>query len=362
MSGKFIPSDLGLNVTLFQGVLGEMHAWLKPLALFFGIAGNYWTAPLIILALVWWARSVTNPAKANKIWYRLIGFISAILVGTLAGVSLELLLDFSSPSLIVNELVRVLGERGQYYGLLNGQAIYSAIVVGTLWPLVGYRGRFSLLLYVVLVGWSSIVAGMYAPVSLLTGWSLGLGSVCLSTLLFSIMVRVRLTTYQGPILVWYVIAVCTFLADQLTKFFIVNTFSYGEQVEVTAFINFVYVLNPGAAFSFLANADGWQRYFFITLGLLISVWLIRMLKQGLPRIEALGYSLILGGALGNVSDRLFRLQVVDFLDFHWQYWHWPTFNLADVSIISGAALLIISTISQGKVAEKSMIESYKRLN
>ena len=114
----------------------------------------------------------------------------------------------------------------------------------------------------------------------------------------------------------------------------------GKQVEITPFFNLVHVLNPGAAFSFLAGASGWQRYFFITLGLLVAVWLIRQLKQTLPRFEAVGYSLILGGALGNVVDRLLRGQVVDFLDFHWQGMHWPAFNLAEVAISIGVGCLI----------------------
>ena len=154
-------------------------------------------------------------------------------------------------------------------------------------------------------------------------------------------------------------AACAFIADQLAKLAIVRTYAYGEQVEVTPFFNFVHVLNPGAAFSFLAGAGGWQRYFFIALGLAVSAWLVRILKQRLPRLEALGYSLILGGALGNVADRLLRGQVVDFLDFHWRHSHWPAFNLADVAITSGAVLLIIiNGLIQGKAMDAKPIENY----
>ena len=146
------------------------------------------------------------------------------------------------------------------------------------------------------------------------------------------------------------------MTDQLAKFAITRTFAYGEQVEVTPFFNFVHVLNPGAAFSFLANAGGWQRYFFITLGLVVSAWLGRMLCQQLPRLEAMGYSLILGGALGNVADRVLRGQVVDFLDFHWRLAHWPAFNLADVAITIGALCLFLTVVpksSEGTEAEVS---------
>ncbi len=116
---------------------------------------------------------------------------------------------------------------------------------------------------------------------------------------------------------------------------------------------YLYVLNSGAAFSVLANASGWQRYFFIAIGLAISAWLVRILRQHLPRLEALGYSLILGGALGNITDRVFRGQVVDFLDFYWLHTHFPAFNLADVAIALGAALLI------AEAQNKSAIEGAK---
>ncbi|HPW05327.1 MAG TPA: signal peptidase II, partial [Dokdonella sp.] len=96
----------------------------------------------------------------------------------------------------------------------------------------------------------------------------------------------------------------------------------------------------------------WQRYFFITLGLVVSAWLGRMLCQQRPRLEAMGYSLILGGALGNVADRVLRGQVVDFLDFHWRLAHWPAFNLADVTISAGAVCLLLAVVIQrGATAE-----------
>ena len=146
-------------------------------------------------------------------------------------------------------------------------------------------------------------------------------------------------------------AVCAFIADQFAKLVIVRTYAYGEQVEVTPFFNFVHVLNPGAAFSFLAGAGGWQRYFFIALGLAVSALLVRTLKQRLPRIEALGYSLILGGALANVADRILRGSVVDFLDFHWHGAHWPAFNLADVTISAGTVCLIIAGMYQIRLSK-----------
>jgi signal peptidase II len=140
------------------------------------------------------------------------------------------------------------------------------------------------------------------------------------------------------------VAASAVITDQLAKFVITRKLAYGEQVDVTPFFNFVHVLNPGAAFSFLANAGGWQRYFFITLGLVVSAWLGRMLCQQLPRLEAMGYSLILGGALGNVIDRLRFGAVVDFLDFHAAGYHWPAFNVADSAITIGVALMLVQQL------------------
>jgi len=156
---------------------------------------------------------------------------------------------------------------------------------------------------------------------------------------------------------WFVLSALVIVLDQLSKVYFNGAYQYGEVREVIpGLFNFVLVYNPGAAFSFLANAGGWQRYFFITLGLVVSAWLGRMLCQQLPRLEAMGYSLILGGALGNVADRVLRGQVVDFLDFHWRLAHWPAFNLVDVAITIGALCLFLTVVpksSKGTEAEVS---------
>lgn len=139
---------------------------------------------------------------------------------------------------------------------------------------------------------------------------------------------------------WHGLALLMVLLDQASKSVIPKILALGEQVPVSANFNLVYVLNPGAAFSFLADAGGWQRYFLIVLALLVSGWLAFSLKMQGPRNEALGLSLILGGAVGNVLDRMITGKVVDFLDFHWNEMHWPAFNLADVFISVGAWTLI----------------------
>jgi signal peptidase II len=139
---------------------------------------------------------------------------------------------------------------------------------------------------------------------------------------------------------WYALAGAALLVDQVTKFATAFYMVYGAQIRITSFFNLVHVRNEGAAFSFLADAGGWQRYLFIALALGISAYLALMLRQGLARLEAAGIALILGGALGNVTDRILRGSVVDFLDFHYRNAHWPAFNLADVSIFLGVACVI----------------------
>ena len=145
---------------------------------------------------------------------------------------------------------------------------------------------------------------------------------------------------------WFSLATVVFAADQAAKTYIDMTTPLGWSREVTSYFNLVHVLNPGAAFSFLAGAGGWQRWFFLALALAVSVWLIWTLWRPLRKLEGLSYSLILGGALGNGFDRAVRGQVVDYLDFHLRAWHWPAFNIADMAIVGGAfALVLLSMVS-----------------
>ncbi len=147
------------------------------------------------------------------------------------------------------------------------------------------------------------------------------------------------------LLVWLGIAMLVVVLDQITKTLILGAFQYGDSRHVTDFFNIVRVHNTGAAFSFLAGASGWQRWFFVGLGVVASVFILWMLRtQGHQKLFACALSLILGGAIGNVVDRLLHGYVVDFLDFHWSGSHFPAFNVADSAISVGAALLIFDEI------------------
>ena len=147
-------------------------------------------------------------------------------------------------------------------------------------------------------------------------------------------------------------AVLVFAADQGSKTYIDSTTPLGWSQPVTPFFNLVHVLNPGAAFSFLAGAGGWQRWLFLAIAIAASIWLAWMLTRPLSRADALSYSLILGGALGNAFDRAVRGQVIDYLDFHLAGMHWPAFNAADVGIVSGAGVLILNSLFAGKSERK----------
>jgi signal peptidase II len=123
-----------------------------------------------------------------------------------------------------------------------------------------------------------------------------------------------------------------------------------EMRPLTSFFNLVHVLNPGAAFSFLASAGGWQRYFFLAIAVLACGWLVVILSRPRSTTETVGFALILGGAFSNALDRALRGPVVDYFDFHWNDLHWPAFNIADIAICVGSGLIVflsfkVSTLS-----------------
>lgn len=149
---------------------------------------------------------------------------------------------------------------------------------------------------------------------------------------------------------WVVIALVVIAIDQLTKALVESALALGATVYVAPVLDLVHVRNSGAAFSFLAGASGWQRELFIGIGILASAWILWMLARA-GRGQALfcfALSLILGGALGNVIDRVRLGAVVDFLHFHWGPYYWPAFNAADSAISCGAVLLIVDAFRHGR--------------
>lgn len=151
------------------------------------------------------------------------------------------------------------------------------------------------------------------------------------------------------VLKWFGLSFACLVVDQVTKFIIIDRLSLYEHVPVFAHFNLVLTYNPGAAFSFLGDAGGWQRWLFIGIALIVSmiaiVWLLKLPSRGVPWLST-GLSLMLGGALGNLWDRVQLGQVVDFLSVYYGQWAWPAFNVADICICIGAACFIISIVKK----------------
>ncbi|WP_457670799.1 signal peptidase II [Thiolapillus sp.] len=147
---------------------------------------------------------------------------------------------------------------------------------------------------------------------------------------------------------YLLLALLLVVADQLTKLWVLSVFEPYEVLPVLPVFNLTLVFNPGAAFSFLSDAGGWQRMFFIVLTSLIAIglviWLMR-LRRG-ERLTGIALGMILGGALGNLIDRVRLGKVVDFLDFYWREWHWPAFNVADSAITVGVVIMLLASWTQ----------------
>ena len=159
------------------------------------------------------------------------------------------------------------------------------------------------------------------------------------------MAKSGLSQSKTALLPWLVLALILLIADQFTKVLILGYYQLGDSSPVTGFFNIVRVHNSGAAFSFLSSASGWQRWFFTAIGLGAAVFIVYMLRAH-PGQKLFSFALacILGGAIGNVIDRLLYGYVVDFLDFHYAGTHFPAFNIADSAISVGAACLILDEL------------------
>ena len=147
---------------------------------------------------------------------------------------------------------------------------------------------------------------------------------------------------NAGLMLWLGIALVVVLLDQVTKIAMSERLLYGQSEPVTTYFNLVMVYNKGAAFSFLSDQPGWQRYFFTGVSVIASVFILWMLKRNPDqRLFCWALALILGGAIGNLIDRVAYGHVIDFLDFHVHGWHWPAFNVADSAITVGATLFVL---------------------
>lgn len=148
---------------------------------------------------------------------------------------------------------------------------------------------------------------------------------------------------------WLTLAIIVIGLDQWSKLAVLARFAEYESLRITEFFNLVLVYNPGAAFSFLADHAGWQRWFFVILAAVICSWLLLLTwRHRTETLQPAAFSLVIGGAIGNVIDRLLYGKVVDFLDFHLGLHHWPAFNLADSAICLGVILMFLAQVQESR--------------
>ena len=153
---------------------------------------------------------------------------------------------------------------------------------------------------------------------------------------------------------WYALAGLVIVLDQLSKWFVLGHIQFGETIYVAPFWDWVLAFNTGAAFSFLADQPGWQRWLFSALAIGVSLWIALEIRRNPgERLLTLALSLVMGGALGNVIDRIRFGAVVDFIQWHAAGYYWPAFNIADSAICIGAALLLIGQLQGAKNNENS---------
>ncbi len=166
----------------------------------------------------------------------------------------------------------------------------------------------------------------------------------------------RVTVPRGSasrVMAWYGLALVLVVLDQYTKAMATEAMTYGEQIVVTPFFNWTLLHNTGAAFSFLSDAGGWQNGFFCTVAAAVSAYLVYWLYRT-PKSQpwqGLALSLVLGGAIGNLYDRLMLGYVVDFIQVHYQHYYWPAFNIADSAICVGAFILILTSFFSKELSE-----------
>jgi signal peptidase II len=152
---------------------------------------------------------------------------------------------------------------------------------------------------------------------------------------------------------WLWLSLLALVLDQVSKIMVDNSMQLYESIPILPYFNLTYVHNTGAAFSFLSEAGGWQRWFFallaLTISLVLGIWLARLQKH--ETFLAVALSLVLGGAIGNLIDRLAYGYVIDFLDVYYNDWHWPAFNIADSAITLGVAFMFLESLGVGRIEE-----------
>jgi signal peptidase II len=326
-----------LNVELFRIINGATFPWMEPVLIGLTAIGSYWGAPalFLLLLLLGWRRALNDQHDLSAHTFRQIRrFVVGFAITWVVVAFFKLTLNVPRPLSAIGGAINVAGDPEYMYGFPSGHAAYTMLAIFILWPIVGRPYRYALLTAGALVAWARIASGAHFPADILWGAAIGACSAYVAT---------RVTADPKPS-TWLGLAAAIVGLDQLTKSAVIKGISYDTFVPVTSFFDLVHTRNTGAAFSLFAQGSGWQTWFLIVLAFIVSAWLAWRLTKPTLRLEAAGYCLILGGGVANAIDRLINGYVTDFLSFYWRDWYWPAFNLADVAISSGAALLIASTV------------------
>lgn len=351
---KWISYDwFGLNQWLFLALHGRASPSMEPAMRALSLLGDYRYFPIYLavgIAIAWRLRRLGRREEADGVrnanWRLLLGYaVGFVLVGTL-----KVAIDAPRPDIALGvDVIRSLGDAEPRYSLPSGHAAFVALLSASLWPVLRLYGRAALTLLAVAVGLSRICLGAHFPADVIAGYLCGIAAGWLAHRMLRILQDNRAAGIA------FMIALAVALLDQSSKTAAVLVFDLHESIPVMPHLNFGYWQNTGAAFSVLASASGWQRPLFIFIGIAAAYWLGRLILA--PRsspIERSAYALILGGAVANVFDRVFRGAVVDWIDLYWTSWHWPAFNAADMGITVGASVIILVATMSGPTATESV--------
>ena len=341
----FTETDVGL----LRAVNGAGAEALEPVMLALSWLGDYWRLPLYIAGLVSVAlamrlRGQRAAARASVMAAGMLVIAFAIAAPLTA--ALKQAVALARPAAL--EGVRVFTAADSEFSFPSGHAVFAGLLATGLWPLLPRWGRLAAALYALAVAVSRVWLGAHFPSDVGAGLLLGI--------VVGVWTRWVANRWRAdkPGALAFGLATLVFALDAGSKTTIAATLQLGERIRMTEFFSIVYWSNTGTVFSFLHDAGGWQRGFFILLALAISVWLVReLLKRDILLALKLGYGSVLGGAVGNVFDRVFRGAVVDWFDFHWAGHHWSAFNAADAAITVGAIIIVAATFRRAPSATPS---------
>lgn len=327
------------DIALLRAINVSGSEALEPLMLAFSWLGHYWRLPLYAAGLLASALVIRRRGERAGVWPSMMAAGNLVIAFAIAApLTAALKYAFARPRPAALEGVCVFTAADSAFFFPSGHAVFTGVLVASLWPVLPRWGRFVAVLFALGVAVSRVWLGAHFPSDVGAGLLIGIVVGA-----WTGWVADRWRADSGAALA-FGLATLVLALDAGSKTTIAATVQLGERVHMTESYNVVYWRNTGAAFSFLHDASGWQRVFFILLALAISVWLIQEIrKRDIPLALRLGYGAVLGGALGNMFDRLFRDAVVDWLDFHWAGYSWPAFNAADVAIFLGAIIIVAAT-------------------